>query len=215
MRRQQEVLNSLAHIATKEAESEDFRNESAFVRAYAVALGITVPEHTTRILFADGKFFETAWELDYARIIDLAAYLSWIQAKDAFPDLAKMARSEDEEQRLREALMIVTGNVFPAGHRATAIIRDFSEAMESEARRGDLREQGVPVSEEHPIAGLHFRAVAQILSLPLTMSEVEPATLMSAQLFLLGLWAEACVYFRRRAWDLFKSHVEGGVTPFQ
>ena len=214
MRRQEEVLNSLAHIATKEAASEAFRNASAFVRAYGVALGITVPEHTTRILFSEGKFFEKAWELDYARIVDLAAYLSWMQAKDAFPDLDKMARSDDEAQHLREALMIVTGNVFPAGHKTTAIIRDFSEAMGSEARRGDLREQGVVVSEEHPLVGLHFRAVAQILSLPLTMNEVEPATLMAAQLFLFELWAEACVYFRRRAGELFKAHVEHGVTPF-
>lgn len=214
-RRESEILHWLADLAAKEAATEDFLAASAFVRAYGVALGITVPEHVTRILFSDQKYFESAWNCDFPTILDLASYISWAQAMAAFADTDVIAENEQSDRvAVRQLLMTVTGNVFPASDRAVAVIQNYQELMNDDNRQGDLREQGFLIPQENPDMGAHFIAIAEILGFPWTPDDVEPATAVAAQFFLAKLGIEATQYFRRRALEIFRAHVEHDVRAF-
>jgi hypothetical protein len=213
-RRAKEVFSSLAGMASAEAITEEFRAASALVRAYGVALGVTVPEHTTRILFADKiAYFDEAWKLDDSRIVDLASYLSWTQTKGAFQDMETLAESADQAEQMRSMLMTVTGRVFPASERAMAIMHDLADALDISERQQALMESGAFLDKEHPEMGLHFKAVAQVIDKPWNMNEVEPATIYEAQRFLTLLNADATTFFRRRALEIFKAHVQHGIRP--
>jgi hypothetical protein len=213
-RREKHIITSLAGIASAEAVSDDFRAASALVRAYGVALGITVPEHATRILFTDEvSYLREAWKIDDLRIADLASYLSWTQTKAAFNDMEELAESEEQADRMRLMLMTVTGRVFPASERAMTIMHDFSDALESRERQEELRETAAFLDLEHPSLCLHFRAVAQALDKPWKKEQVPVDIAYDAQRFLALLSVEATSYFKRRALEIFKAHIEHGVRP--
>ena len=214
--REDDLLRQLANVAATEAASDEFRASSAFVRAYGAALGITVPEHVTRVLFADKvKYFEKAWQTDYRKSLELAAYLSWMQCRAAFADVEEMSQSSDETHERCQTLMLVCGNTYPASDRVMAIMHDFADLLNNEDRQRDLVEQGSYIFLENPFLGAHQRAVAQILDMPWRMrDDVEPSTVLDAKMFLNSLYGEASVYFRRRAEEIFKAHVEHGVRPF-
>lgn len=213
-RRENEVLNTLAGIASAEAATEEFRTASAFIRAYGVALGASVPEHTTRVLFvADVPYLRDAWRTDSAKVSDLASYLSWSQAKAAFNDVDHLAESVDEAKQMRSMLMTVTGRVFPASERAMSIMHDFDETLDSQDRQRALMATGAFLSLEQPLTGLHFRAVTQAIGKPWSMNEVDAAAIYEAARFLALLQVDATSYFNRRALEIFKAHVEHGVRP--
>jgi hypothetical protein len=214
-RRERELLASLASIASAEATTDDFLSAGALVKGYGVALGITVPEHTTRILFADGiKYLQEAWRSEKTKVVELASYLSWMQTMAAVNDAAKLAESEDQAEKIGLMLILLTGRLFPASDRAMAIIRDLNDARESTERRRELIEQGAVLVSDNPLMGLHFRAIAQILDKPWNRREVDLVVIHEAQRFLTLLCAEATQYFRRRALQIFEAHVEHGMRPF-
>jgi hypothetical protein len=213
-RREKEILASLASIAVSEVGDDEFRAASAFVRAYGVALGITVPEHTTKILFADNvEYLRDAWKADDTKIIELASYLSWTQTMAALDELGELAESEEQAKKMRLTLMTVTGRVFHASDRAMSVMHDLSDALGSSERQRELMENNVFLAPDHPRMGLHFRAVAQLLDKPWKTGDVDAAIIYDAQRFLTLLCGDATTYFRRRALEIFKAHVEHGVRP--
>lgn len=214
-RRKKELLASLASVAFAEAITDDFLSAGALVKAYVVALGITVPEHATRILFADNiQYLREAWRVDKAKVVELASYLSWTQTMAAVNDAAALAELEGQGHKIGSMLMLLAGRIFPASDRATAIIHDLNRARESTERQRELMEEGAVLVSDSPLTGLHFRAVAQILDKPWNMRDVEPGVICETQRFLGLLCAEASQYFRRRALQIFKAHVEhGGMRP--
>jgi hypothetical protein len=199
-RREAEIMNYLAGIASIEAVSDEFRAASAFVRAFGVALGITVPEHATRILFAGQMQYAGAtWNIGDAKIADLASYISWRQTLAAFSEVEELAGSEAEAEKMRLTLMTTSGRMFPASERAMSVIHDYLDTLHDDEKVKALMEERTFVDLEHRDLSLHFRAVAQLIQKPWTINAVEPAKVYAAQRFLGLLLAEATGYFKQRA----------------
>jgi hypothetical protein len=173
-----------------------------------------VPEHAAQILFADDvEYLREAWKSDDLKIADLASYLSWTQTKAAFNDMEELAESEEQAEGMRLTLMTVTGRVFPASERAMTIMHEFSDALESRERQEELSETAAFLDLEHPSLCLHFRAVGQALDKPWTKEQVPVDIAYGAQRFLALLSVEATSYFKRRALEIFRAHIEHGIRP--
>ncbi|HEY1882383.1 MAG TPA: hypothetical protein VGG51_05020 [Candidatus Cybelea sp.] len=215
----EQIMQRLSAIAVNPASHPSFTQRNAFVRAYTVALGITVPEHVARAAFPGDAY--PPWRgsvcrKDFAIFLDLAAVLAWRQCLGAFNDLGGIFDDEHIEAG-RESLMAIAGEVFPVSDRAAILMRRY-DRYESDDNATREFFAGTPLADvgtaERPAHLTHLEIHAWMVNETLG----EPALYLSPPFdtfkltdYLANLETAATLYFKERALDLLGKHLDAGL----
>jgi len=211
------VFQQLTSIAVEPVSDPRFERSEALVRAYMVALGITIPQHVVAAAFPESvfpKWDDRVWRNDFSTFLDLAAILSWRQCLAAFSDLNAILEPEDIERGC-QALMAVAGTVFPVSDRADTLMRRYYLFESSPEARRELF-VGTPLSDIS-IEGLqntkhleiHGWMINETLGQP-PLYQNDPAEFFALNLYLADVELASTSYFKQRALDIFSKHISAG-----
>ncbi len=206
----------LTSQATSLVTSREFEEANAFIRAYGVALGFTIPEHVLRVAFPAPEIFapyqDNATKPDHL-FKDLAAILAWRQCVSVFADVERMYSSEDEQRYYKNGLMEICGYMYPASNRADELMREFSKLLNDSVSQDILREDYF-IPPGFPFITLYFMMINDCLEGPdisfkgaivqdriLAMSDYAGQTLL-----------EVVDYFKKRGSDIYLAHRAQGQT---
>ena len=205
----------LTGMATAEAVTDDFRRASAFVRAYGVALGITVPEHVWMVAFPSKKLFPEYydnWRKPEHLFVDLASILAWRQCLAVFADIDEFDATEETKEALRQTLMIICGKIYPASERSIRLMQKYASLLNDEAEQERLLEDYL-MWERDPLITIHMLIVNECLEGPsLAMAEPgeDPERAFGMSGFAMKVYLEAVEYFKKRGSEIYEAHLANG-----
>jgi hypothetical protein len=218
VQRPEEVLQRLSEIAVQPVSAPSFEKNNAFVRAYIVALGITVPEHVARAAFPGETYppwKDSVCHKEFSTFLDLAAVLAWRQCLAAFNDLDSILAAEHVEAG-RQSLMAIAGGVFPVSDRAASLMERYGRyESDDDATREFFK--GTPIADigtgDRPAHLTHFEIhawmVNEILGEP-TLYLSPPFETLKLADYLWNVETAATLYFKERARDLLAKHLAAG-----
>jgi hypothetical protein len=217
-KRAEQVGDQLVDVATSAIAVPDFEKSNALIQAYAVALGVTVPEHVKKAAFPDKlfpKWDDVIWRKDFSVFLDLASVLAWRQCLGAFSDLDGILKPEHVEQGW-QTLMRIAGTVYPVSDRAESLMHRYhTYERDPEATREFFKD--TPLWDigtgEHPPKLTHIEIHAWMINATLgepSLYFADPADSFALTLYLAGIELAATRYFKQRALDLFSKHLAAG-----
>lgn len=211
------VLQQLTSIAVQPVSDPRFEQSNALIRAYMVALGITVPQHVVSAAFPESVFprwDDSVWRKDLSVFLDLAAMLAWRQCLAAFADLTAILEPSSVEAG-RQDLMRVAGTMFPVSDRADALIQRYYLFETNPDSRKQLFE-ATPLSDIGPEGlrnmkhlEIHAWMVNEALDQP-PLYQNDPAEFFALNLYLADIELANTTYFKERAKDLLSKHIAAG-----
>jgi hypothetical protein len=214
-RRAEEVMKSLTAKAVEHVSEPSFERNNAFIRAYAVALGITIPEHVTSAAFP-GKLYpkwdDVVWRKPDSIFDDLAALLAWRQCLAAFSDVEDIFKPE-RQKWAKETLMRVCGNTFSYSERAERLTHRYHAFLTDRTARQELLDKQYigPIDFEEPSQILiHAWMVNEALEEPDLNLREDSAAIYGLIFYLSDLETNATIYFKNRARDIFEKHLAAG-----
>jgi len=216
-RRSEQIAHVLTEHAVRPITAPSFEDQSAFVRAYAVALGIFIPQYTVAAAFPEKVYppwDDVVWRKTDDVFLDLAATLAWRACLAAFNDLSETFEAEDVEPA-RQTLMGVCGTVFSPSDRAERLMRQYDtferdvESRQIFLEHGFVLVDGYLPNMKH--LEIHAWMVNEILGEPpLSNRDGDPAHIFGLSMYLAQLETNFVRAFKARALDLMRRHIAAG-----
>jgi len=216
-RRSEKIAEMLTEIAVSPIATPAFEEESAFFRAYAVALGIFIPQYTVACAspgVAYPSWKEAIWQKPDEAFQDLATVLAWRSCLSAFGDIDNLFEEEDKESA-RSTLMSVAGAVFPVSSKAERLIQHYSMFERDPTARGEFFQHGYALSEAYLTQMTHLEIHAWMVNeslreAPLSNLNGDPAHVFGLQMYLAEMENLFSKEFKAHAIDLMRKHISAG-----
>jgi hypothetical protein len=157
--------------------------------------------------------YDDNWKKPDQLFVDLASILAWRQCLAVFADIEEFDATEEAKEALRQTLMVICGNIYPASERSMGLMQKYASLLSDEAEQERLREDYF-MPPQNPLLAIHTMIVNECLEGPsLTMAEPgeDPQHVVGLSMFAMKIYVSAVEYFKKRGSEIYEAHLANGV----